>query len=537
MHHLAPRLTPLSLVLLLAACGQSPKPSLPNTPHVGGAHALSLNSGQVYELHNACSSQVLDVNAISKDDGARVQVYTDWHGANQQWQVQTLADGSSQFTSVNSGKVLDVEGWSRRAGATVAQYPANGGANQHWRVTDLGNGLVKLNPMHAPNLALAVRNGATGDAAPVQLETDAGGCAQQWQLTAALAPTPAQGVRLFGIYTGTSDWNPSGEEHTDNWWRDFQAAEQAIGHPINALTHFPSWGPRDWWAYHLKTTVAESLAKRPGLVPLVGLKLISNREKSDGADDVGWMDSAEMAQVAAGARDNVWTGVVDALADLKVPLSVIRLGYEDNNDFMQDAYGDNDPERMRNWTKAMTHAFTVMRAEARARGITVLLAVCPLINNSQKPVESELPDPATYDILGADFYNAYWGQGDVNDVATREAYWASPGGWGLDQHIALAKKLGKGVMFFEHGSNQSSDGPEHGLANDAAFWDYSAARITQMRQQGVPYYGSALWDIPAGDANARFSGGEQPEVLNAVRRNSAALVGDDLSSLIEAANR
>ncbi|NUR99078.1 MAG: RICIN domain-containing protein, partial [Kribbellaceae bacterium] len=49
------------------------------------SQAATIDGSAYYELVSVRSSKVLDVNAFSTADGARIQQWTDQHTANQQW--------------------------------------------------------------------------------------------------------------------------------------------------------------------------------------------------------------------------------------------------------------------------------------------------------------------------------------------------------------------------------------------------------------------------------------------------------------------
>jgi hypothetical protein len=55
--------------------------------------AATVNTNAWYVLVNRNSGKALDVSGVSTADGGNVVQYTDWGGANQQWQMIKLSSG------------------------------------------------------------------------------------------------------------------------------------------------------------------------------------------------------------------------------------------------------------------------------------------------------------------------------------------------------------------------------------------------------------------------------------------------------------
>ncbi|CAM5649893.1 non-reducing end alpha-L-arabinofuranosidase family hydrolase [Streptomyces violaceorubidus] len=79
-------------------------------------------------LRGVGSNRRLDVVGGSQTDGAPVQLYDRWGGANQQW---TSTD-ANQLT-VYGDKCLDDPGHATAPGTRVQIWSCSGGANQQWR--------------------------------------------------------------------------------------------------------------------------------------------------------------------------------------------------------------------------------------------------------------------------------------------------------------------------------------------------------------------------------------------------------------------
>lgn len=113
----------------------------------------------------------LDVFACSKDNCAKLQLWTAHGGLNQRFNfVKDAHDGTYKIVNVNSGKVLDVEGENYSNGARIIQYDSTGKDNQRFRLVSGGAVntyviLVKNRPMYA----LDMKAQATADGTPLQL--------------------------------------------------------------------------------------------------------------------------------------------------------------------------------------------------------------------------------------------------------------------------------------------------------------------------------------------------------------------------------
>jgi glucosylceramidase len=68
------------------------------------------------------------------DDGAKIQLWSNAQGANQQWQPVSSGDGYVRFVARNSGKCLDVTDVSSADGARLQQWSCTGGPAQSFRL-------------------------------------------------------------------------------------------------------------------------------------------------------------------------------------------------------------------------------------------------------------------------------------------------------------------------------------------------------------------------------------------------------------------
>ncbi|WP_043907488.1 non-reducing end alpha-L-arabinofuranosidase family hydrolase [Kitasatospora griseola] len=131
-------------------------------------------------LKGTGSGRCLDVTGAGQSDGALLQIYDCWGGANQQWTLTS----SSQLT-VYGNKCLDVPNHATTAGTRVQIYTCSGGANQQWRLNADGS----ITGVES-GLCLDVTGGATANGTAVELWTCNGRSNQQWTgLTATTPPT------------------------------------------------------------------------------------------------------------------------------------------------------------------------------------------------------------------------------------------------------------------------------------------------------------------------------------------------------------
>lgn len=334
-------------------------------------------------------------------------------------------------------------------------------------------------------------------------------------------------MKLFGCYTGTSDWNPNGNDPAKNanWEAALKSFGNNVGRAVNCANVFPSWGSMNDWAVNTRDIIAKGIAKSSfgtSFVPVVGLKMLSK------VDGYGWNDVKCYNDVAAGKWDSMWRGVVQALASQGFKYSIVRIAYEYNGSFMEDFMGWDGASQTA-WKNGFTHAAQTLKDEAGKQGIRVDVCLNPNVMTGCPDVAGNIPDPKCWDVFGLDIYNQFWGEGDSTNADVRRAFWDNPkGGWGMQAHIALAKTLGKPIFLPECGSGLSSNGAAHGMINDPAFWPWLAGAIKSMRSQGVPYWGMCAWDIQPGDGSWRFADGTQPQCLSDFKANIDTFIGDDV---------
>lgn len=143
----------------------------------------SFTTGSYYKVLNRNSGKSLEVNGQSTANGASIDQWDYWAGANQQW---TFNASGSNYTAVinrNSGKGLDVDGQSTTAGAAVIQWDYSGGTSQQWQIIDIGFGYYRILNRNS-GFSLDVNGQSTANGGSVIQWNWNSGANQQWQITA-----------------------------------------------------------------------------------------------------------------------------------------------------------------------------------------------------------------------------------------------------------------------------------------------------------------------------------------------------------------
>lgn len=111
-----------------------------------------------YKIRNVNSGKVLDVDAGSTADNAKIQQWADLGGDNQLWRLQPWGD---YFSRAASGRYICVEGASGANGANIIQYDWENNPWFKWRFESVGDGNYKLSSLNALTRVLCVKNGST----------------------------------------------------------------------------------------------------------------------------------------------------------------------------------------------------------------------------------------------------------------------------------------------------------------------------------------------------------------------------------------
>ncbi|MES2732524.1 MAG: RICIN domain-containing protein [Bacteroidota bacterium] len=173
-------------------------------------------SGAVYRLVNRQSSQVLDVNACSLNNGMKVQQWP-WNGGNcQRWKITATDNGYYKLTAQHSGQALEIGSASPANGAKANQWPSNECGCQQWKIEPTSGGFYKLTARHSTQV-LEVGSALMTDGAAVNQWPWNNSFCQQWAIepVAALA---RQGVEeLPAVITLLLSPNPANDVVNVRW--------------------------------------------------------------------------------------------------------------------------------------------------------------------------------------------------------------------------------------------------------------------------------------------------------------------------------
>lgn len=98
--------------------------------------------GSYYKISSRATGKVLDLPDGSANDGVQIQQYTENVGSspNQEWQIVSVDGEWVKIVSRASSKVLDVPSGDAQDHVVIQQFTDHGGANQQWRLVSLIEG-------------------------------------------------------------------------------------------------------------------------------------------------------------------------------------------------------------------------------------------------------------------------------------------------------------------------------------------------------------------------------------------------------------
>jgi hypothetical protein len=152
-----------------------------------------------------------------------------------------------------------------------------------------------------------------------------------------------------------------------------------------------------------------------------------------------------LRQGAAGAFDRHFRALAERLVELKVPDTVIVLGWEMNGTTYTHRCGP-DPE---SWKTYWNRIVTTMRS---VPGQRFRFDFAPSRGRDAVPWTACYPGDGTVDIIGMDSYDQPTGESFDDQV--REPY-------GLQQQVDFAKSHGKPISYPEWGLFRNGDDPEY----------------------------------------------------------------------------
>ncbi|MEU6195279.1 glycosyl hydrolase [Streptomyces sp. NPDC047061] len=189
----------------------------------------------------------------------------------------------------------------------------------------------------------------------------------------------------------------------------------------------------DVWAHWRRERAERTL--------VLNVPMQERNEEGIGDDDV----RALLRQGAAGQFDHHFRALAERLVDLRVPDTVIVLGWEMNGTTYTHRCGP-DPEA---WKKYWNRIVTTMRA---VPGQKFRFDFTPSRGRDAVPWTECYPGDDTVDIVGMDSYDQPTGLSF--DQQVREPY-------GLQQHVDFAKAHGKPISYPEWGLFRNGDNAEY----------------------------------------------------------------------------
>ena len=138
----------------------------------GGDGGGGSSGGVGGEVRGAASQRCLDVVGLSRDSGARLQLFDCSGGANQQWQFT-----SSKQLKVYGNKCLDASAHGTANGTKAIIWNCTGGANQQWNMAANGS-IVSVES----GLCLDAEEPGTANGTRIQLWACSGKDNQKWAL-------------------------------------------------------------------------------------------------------------------------------------------------------------------------------------------------------------------------------------------------------------------------------------------------------------------------------------------------------------------
>jgi len=316
----------------------------------------------------------------------------------------------------------------------------------------------------------------------------------------------------LGIYIGNPNGNDtSAQAAFDNTFNSFSSTVGQTPQFMDTFVDFSgSWSnmvaSAGWNAW--------SQAKSPithGLTPVIGVGLGTKWDNGPGT----------LQQIAAGAHDDTYRGIVQGYKDAGYTTIDMRIGWEMNGNYMPWSMG-NTTESVGLWRAAFAHVADVVHSVS---GIKVNTVWNPnSANNNQIDVALSYPGDNKVDIIGLDTYSpTYKYDSSVSNFQYYNYPSASqyhptgtdPAQWGLAQTIAMAKAHGKPVGIGETGI---AVGDNTDLAGTIAA-DFSAPGAPQLAFVNV-------WDVTTGEGDWQFTNGHNPAAASAWR---AAFAGGSSS--------
>ena len=300
----------------------------------------------------------------------------------------------------------------------------------------------------------------------------------------------------LGVYVGNPNGNdPSAESAFDS---TLNSVSSTIGQTPQFIDTFADFSGS--WSNMVASAAwnAWSQNKSPtahGLTPVVAVGLGTKSDNGTGT----------LQQIAAGAHDDTYRGIVQAYKDAGYTTIDMRIGWEMNGNYMPWSMG-NTTDSVNTWKAAFAHVADVVHGMS---GIKVNVVWNPnLANNNQVDVSTAYPGDDKVDIVGLDLYSTLYKYDSsvsnlqyYNNPSASQYHpdGTSPSQWGLAQTIALASAHGKPVGIGETGV---SVGDNTDLPGTIAA-DFSAPGAPPLAFVNV-------WDVTTPEGDWQFTNGHNP---------------------------
>ena len=299
---------------------------------------------------------------------------------------------------------------------------------------------------------------------------------------------------------------------------------------MNAFVDF--WQDPSQWAGNAAFT-AGAWAKSPvvgtSITPIIGIPMSDNKHWAGNA--AGFTNDDFFKGIINGSYDAAYSGIVDSWANAGFKTMELRLGWEMEGSFMPWFMG-NDSATQGDWVKAFQHLSTLMRAEAKADGVTAKVVWNPgSATQSKLSIQAAYAGDAYVDVISIDNYSPLypkgyydWAKNDGTVYPDKQTWWADPinrehfwshpngdqyypngrdNGFGIEDAIAMAKAHGKSLALSETGAG--GDGTTTGPLDEAVFPKWLAGELASAEAQGVAIDHVNIWDARLSDGNWDFS--------------------------------
>ena len=300
----------------------------------------------------------------------------------------------------------------------------------------------------------------------------------------------------LGVYAGSPNGNdPAAESAFDSTVNDFSST---IGQKPQFIDTFADFSGS--WSNMVTSAAwnAWSQSRSPTVQNLTPVVAVGLGTKSDNGPGT-------LQQIAAGAHDDTYRGIVQAYRDAGYKTIDLRIGWEMNGNFMPWSMG-NTTDSVNQWKAAFAHVADVVHGVS---GIKVNTVWNPnLANNNQIDVSTAYPGDDKVDIVALDIYSkTYKYDSSVSDsqyynnpsASQYHPDGTSPSQWGLAQTIALASAHGKPVGIGETGV---------GVGDSTALPGTIAADFSAPGAPPLAFVN--VWDVTTGEGDWQFTGGHDP---------------------------